>query len=152
MFCWWALLIIPTGSHLPGNLIQQRSILESPSSSTSDSHRFIFLFVKTLLITEIFFLASFFINSELFWIMNVYSDSSHSAIKYLKDTEINICNLLVMTGDFNIHNSLWDPSFLHCLSISMILLSLQTLLILISQFLLIKFLLGIPTTTMTQTQ
>ena len=50
--------------------------------------------------------------------MNVYSDSSHSMIKYLKNTEINICNLLVMTGDFNIHNSLWDPSFLHCLSIS----------------------------------
>ena len=50
--------------------------------------------------------------------MNVYSDSSYSMIKYLKNTEINICNLLVMTGDFNIHNSLWDPSFLHCLSIS----------------------------------
>ena len=50
--------------------------------------------------------------------MNVYSDSSHSAIKYLKDTEINICNLLVMTRDFNIRDSLWDPSFLHNLSIS----------------------------------
>jgi len=50
--------------------------------------------------------------------MNVYSDSSYSMIKYLKNTEINICNILVMTGDFNIHNSLWDPSFLHRLSIS----------------------------------
>jgi len=50
--------------------------------------------------------------------MNVYSDFSHSAIKYLKDTEINICNLLVITGDFNICNSLWDPLFLHHLSIS----------------------------------
>ena len=45
--------------------------------------------------------------------MNIYSDSSHSAIKYLKDTEVNIYNLLVMTRDFNIYNSLWDPSFYH---------------------------------------
>ena len=35
-------------------------------------------------------LVSFFNNSNIFWIMNVYSDSSHSAIKYLKDTEVNI--------------------------------------------------------------
>ena len=50
--------------------------------------------------------------------MNVYSDSSHSVIKYLKDMEIKIHNLLVMTGDFNIRDSLWDPSFLHHSSIS----------------------------------
>ena len=43
--------------------------------------------------------------------MNVYSDSSHSALKYLKDTEVNIDNVLLMTGDFNIRDSLWDPSF-----------------------------------------
>ena len=50
--------------------------------------------------------------------MNVYSDSSHSALKYLKNTEINIHNLLIMTGDFNIRDSLWDPSFPHHSSIS----------------------------------
>ena len=43
--------------------------------------------------------------------MNVYSDSSHSALKYLKDTEVNIDNVLLMTGDFNIRDSLWDLSF-----------------------------------------
>ena len=43
--------------------------------------------------------------------MNVYSDSSHSVIKYLKNTEFNLRNLLIMTGDFNIRNSLWDPSY-----------------------------------------
>ena len=43
--------------------------------------------------------------------MNVYLDSSHSVIKYLKDMELNIRNLLIMTGDFNIRNSLWDPSY-----------------------------------------
>jgi len=50
--------------------------------------------------------------------MNVYSDSSHSAIKYLKDTELNIRNLLIMTEDFNIHDSLWDPSYSFHSSIS----------------------------------
>ena len=50
--------------------------------------------------------------------MNVYSDSSHMALKYLKDTEAYIHNLLIMTGDFNIWDSLWDPSFPHHSSIS----------------------------------
>ena len=50
--------------------------------------------------------------------MNVYSDSSHSALKYLKDTEINIDNVLIMTRDFNIRDSLWDSSFQFHSSIS----------------------------------
>ena len=79
---------------------------------------FRFSFHKDIIDHKDILLASFFINSKLFWIMNVYSDSSHSTIKYLKDTEINIHNLLVMTRDFNIHDSLWDPLFLHHSSIS----------------------------------
>ena len=43
--------------------------------------------------------------------MNVYSDSSHTALKYLKDTEVNIDNIVLMTGNFNIRNSLWDSTF-----------------------------------------
>jgi len=50
--------------------------------------------------------------------MNVYSDSSHLVSKYLKDTEVNINNLLIMTGDFNIRDSLWDLSFPYYSSIS----------------------------------
>jgi len=45
--------------------------------------------------------------------MNIYSDSSHSALKYLKDTKANIHNLLIMFDDFNIRDSLWDPLFPH---------------------------------------
>ena len=41
-------------------------------------------------------LASFFNNGDIFWLMNVYSDASHSALKYLKDTKVNIQNLLIM--------------------------------------------------------
>ena len=50
--------------------------------------------------------------------MNVYSDSSHFTLKYLKDTEVNILNLLIMTGDFNIRDSIWDSSFPHHSTIS----------------------------------
>jgi len=50
--------------------------------------------------------------------MNVYLNLSYTALKYLKDIEVNINNVLVMTGDFNIKDSLWDPSFLHHSAIS----------------------------------
>ena len=50
--------------------------------------------------------------------MNIYSDSSHTALKYLKDTEVNIGNTSLMTGDFNIRDCLWDPFFPYHLSIS----------------------------------
>ena len=50
--------------------------------------------------------------------MNVYSDSSHMVLKYLKDIEVNIDNVLIMTGNFNIRDSLWDTSFSHHSTIS----------------------------------
>ena len=50
--------------------------------------------------------------------MNVYSDSSHTVLKYLKNVEVNISNLLIMTGDFNIRDSIWDLSFPHHSSFS----------------------------------
>jgi len=51
-------------------------------------------------------LISFFNNNICYYIMNIYSDSSHSALKYLKDTEVNIDNVLLMTDDFNIRDNL----------------------------------------------
>ena len=50
--------------------------------------------------------------------MNIYSDTSHSALKYLKDTEVNIDNVLLITSGFNIRDSLWDSSFPYHSSIS----------------------------------
>ena len=50
--------------------------------------------------------------------MNIYSDSSHSVLKYLKDSEANIQNLLIMTSNFNIWDSIWNPSFSYHSSIS----------------------------------
>ena len=61
----------------------------------------------------------FFTNNHVcLFIINVYSDSSHSALKYLKETEINVSNMLIMTSNFNIRDSLWDASFPHHSSIS----------------------------------
>ena len=58
-------------------------------------------------------LVFFFNNNIIFWVINIYSDSSHSVLKYLKDVEVNISNLLIMIGDFNIRDSIWDPSYPH---------------------------------------
>ena len=43
----------------------------------------------------------------------MYLDSSQLALKYLKATEANISNILVMTGDFNIRDNLWDHYYPH---------------------------------------
>ena len=56
-------------------------------------------------------LISFFSNNVCYSIMNIYSDAFHSVLKHLKDTEVNINNLIIMTGNFNIRDSLWDTSF-----------------------------------------
>jgi len=56
-------------------------------------------------------LISFFNNNEVFFLINIYSDSLQLALKYLKDTEVDVHNVLVMTDDFNIRNSWWDPYF-----------------------------------------
>ena len=53
----------------------------------------------------------FFNNNICYYILNVYSDSSHTALKYLKDTKVNIDNVILIMGNFNIRDSLWDPSF-----------------------------------------
>jgi len=56
---------------------------------------------------------SFFNQDSIFFLINIYSDASQSALKYLKDTEVNLSNVLIITGDFNIRDSLWDPAFPH---------------------------------------
>ena len=36
--------------------------------------------------------------------INIYSDEYQLVLKYLKNTEVNICNVLVLTGNFNIRD------------------------------------------------
>ena len=58
----------------------------------------IFLTIET-------FLVFFFNCSSCYFLINVYSDLSQTTLKYLKNTEVNINNILIMTKDFNISNS-----------------------------------------------
>jgi len=55
----------------------------------------------------------FFNNNLIFFLLNIYSDLSQSALKYLKNTEANINNVIIMTGDFNIRDNLWDFNYSH---------------------------------------
>jgi len=63
---------------------------------------FRFLLCQDIIDFRNILLVSFFNNNDIFWLMNIYSDSSHSTLKYLKNTEVNIRNLLIITGNFNI--------------------------------------------------
>ena len=51
---------------------------------------FRFSFCKDILNYKDISLILFFNNNNVFYLMNVYSDSSQTALKYLKDTEANI--------------------------------------------------------------
>ena len=54
---------------------------------------------------------SFFNNSDIYYMISVYSDATQTALKYFKDMKANIHNILVMAGNFNIKNSSWDSLF-----------------------------------------
>ena len=56
-------------------------------------------------------LVSFFNDNSVHYRINIYLDSSQSTIKYLKNTEVNLQNILVIMGNFNIRDSLWDPDY-----------------------------------------
>jgi len=86
-----------------------------------------FSLLKDIINHKDILLISFLNNHVCSYIINVYSDSSHSALKYLKNTEVNINNLLIMTGDFDISDSLWDLSFPHHSFISNNLLTIADL-------------------------
>ena len=79
---------------------------------------FCFFLCKDLINHKDILFIFFFNNNICSYIINIYSDASHSALKYLKNTEVSINNLLIMTGDFNIRDSLWDSSFPYHSSIS----------------------------------
>ena len=106
------------GEPLIGTSHHLNWILYARSSSNSDDYPRVIIFINNcfsslqfLLRKDIFdhcdiCLILFFNNRVCYYILNVYSDSSHSALKYLKDTEVNISNVLLMMGNFNIRDSL----------------------------------------------
>jgi len=58
-------------------------------------------------------LVSFFNCSCLYFFINIYLDDQQSILKYLKDTEANLNNVLIIMEDFNIRNNNWDPLYLY---------------------------------------
>ena len=80
-----------------------------------DFHIFDFLCEKTFLIIEIFLVSSSLTVVPLF-LINIYSDSFQTTLKYFKNTEANTNNVLVMTGYFNIRDNSWDTLFPHYFS------------------------------------
>jgi len=55
-------------------------------------------------------LLSFFNRRVYHFLMNVYSDDRHSAVKFMLDQIIDIPNLLYIGEDFNIRDAEWNPS------------------------------------------
>ena len=54
-----------------------------------------------------------FVTSSIYFLVNIYSDLFQIALKYLKNTEDNINNVLVIAEDFNIRDNSWSLSFPH---------------------------------------
>ena len=54
---------------------------------------------------------SFFNNGSIFFMINIYSDDSYLASKYLKNTKANIHNVLIIASDFNIRDNNWNLSY-----------------------------------------
>jgi len=47
------------------------------------------------------------------YIINIYSDSNQTALRALRESMTNIDKTIILTGDFNIRDSDWDPNFRH---------------------------------------
>ena len=50
-------------------------------------------------------LISFFNTGISFFIINIYIDEQQSTLKYLKNIEVNLNNVLIFTRNFNIRGS-----------------------------------------------
>ena len=76
---------------------------------------------KDILNHKDIYLISFLNNNNIFSLINIYSDLSQIALKYLKNIEAAINNVLIMMGNFNICDNFWDPNYLFHLSHSNLL-------------------------------
>jgi len=56
--------------------------------------------------------------------INVYSDDHQNVLKYLKNIEVDLSNVLVITGDFNIRNNNWDLIYPHYSTFTNILMKI----------------------------
>ena len=47
------------------------------------------------------------------FLINIYSDSNQTALHFLQQNTVNLDNAVIITGDFNIRDSDWDPHTHH---------------------------------------
>ena len=59
---------------------------------------------------------SFFNCSIMCFIINVYLDDQQSALKYIKNTKVNLNNVLIIIGDLSIRDNNWNLSYSHYLT------------------------------------
>jgi len=52
-------------------------------------------------------------NQDINYIINIYSDSNQTTLRALQESMTNIDKTIILTGDFNIRDSDWDPNFRH---------------------------------------
>ena len=111
------------GDSLVGAPNHPNWIIFSRPLNDNNDHSHVILYINTCLSYLYFFLQKdifnhkvincfyFFNNSDIFFMLNVYSDDHQSVLKYLKDTEVNLQNILIMAGNFNIRDSIWNSSY-----------------------------------------
>ena len=68
------------------------------------THSTLFFSLKDILNCKDIGLISFFNNDIVFFMINIYSDDHQLALKYLKDTKVNIHNMLIMSNNFIIRD------------------------------------------------
>jgi len=52
-------------------------------------------------------------EQDVNFMINVYSNSNQTALQFLSQNIVNLNNTIIMTGNFNIRDSNWDPNFHH---------------------------------------
>jgi len=104
---WSTICSIPSSRNCEGELLVEvvdypNWLTFSKSLETESNYPRVVTYVNIRLISLYFalhkdvinhrdiLLISFFNNSDILWLMNIYSDSLHLALKYLKNTEVNI--------------------------------------------------------------
>ena len=66
-----------------------------------------------------------YINIYLFYgRFSLYSNNYYSTLKYFKDTEVNLQNILIIVSDFNIRDNSWNLLYSFYLIYSNILLEI----------------------------
>ena len=52
-------------------------------------------------------------DQDTYYIINIYSDNNQTTLQVLQQSMTNMNNTIILTEDFNIRDSDWDPSFRH---------------------------------------